>query len=100
MVCLFDCCHSGTMMDLPYIFSANGEAVEALSAGENLQMAVNPGFNLAYAQQLIAQIARGLVDKVLKRDGADASSADGIKGIVSKVAQTVMSSSSQPTAAS
>jgi hypothetical protein len=28
MVCLFDCCHSGTVMDLPYIFKADGTGGE------------------------------------------------------------------------
>ena len=72
LVCLFDCCHSGTMMDLPYIFSANGEAVAALEAGEDLEMAANPGFNMAFAQQLISSIAKGIINQVLKsQSGGD-----------------------------
>ena len=90
MVCLFDCCHSGTMMDLPYIFTANNTAVDALLSGEDLQMPANPQFNMEYAKKLVAALAKGLLGKVLKRDiGEDKT---GAKREVLNVAEKVVKS--------
>eukprot|EP00956_Cyclotella_meneghiniana_P042386 scaffold248441_cov63-Cyclotella_meneghiniana.AAC.1 len=48
MVSLMDCCHSGTIMDLPYVFKADGEQTE---------MTLDPDLNLdAFIQQITGQL--------------------------------------------
>lgn len=46
--CVMDCCHSGTVMDLPYIFIANGEQTE---------MKEESGFNFDSAMEIRERIA-------------------------------------------
>jgi hypothetical protein len=49
---LMDCCHSGTIMDLPYVLNFSGDLVAALEAGEaQPDMVANANFDVA---QLVA----------------------------------------------
>ena len=66
LVCVFDCCHSGTILDLPFIFSASEESCTALKNGEDLEMALNPGFDLSVAKSLISGVANGVFNQFVK----------------------------------
>jgi hypothetical protein len=43
---VMDCCHSGSILDLPYIFVANQGAVEAAEVSGQAETAPNPNFKL------------------------------------------------------
>ena len=48
LVCLMDCCHSGTVLDLPYVYKANGKFRE---------MEIDEGFNF---DKLVGKLGGGL----------------------------------------
>ena len=80
LTCVFDCCHSGTILDLPFLFSATEESCAALSSGEDLEMAQNPRFDMDTAKALVSGIASGVFNQVVKAKLKAGSAAGAVAG--------------------
>ena len=56
LFCLLDCCHSGTIMDLPYLFKGDGSQAE---------MILDPNVNLdAFIEKLTGKLMEYLQAKM------------------------------------
>jgi hypothetical protein len=60
LVAVFDCCHSGTILDLPYTFAAGDAGCQAYESGSVSGLGANPFFNLGAVLEMVGQAIRGL----------------------------------------
>jgi len=53
LICVLDCCHSGTILDLPFMFKADDDSLAAVEEGSVSEMQQNPDFDFGKVLQVI-----------------------------------------------
>jgi hypothetical protein len=63
LTAVMDCCHSGTVLDLPYVFSGDAHSIQQVHSGAvSSNMVANPNFDLAHALQVAGELMRAYKD--------------------------------------